>query len=189
MTGVAVALTAAYVAVAALLLHLNLATRWNVFVKAGAVVVVTGLYAVAWQGHKELLGWATGEPLPDEFRVHWVAIDEPDKATGTAGTIYYWVRELDSAGLAYGQPRAHRVAWDEATAEAAEAALEQLEDGELLNGRLSRQVVDPTASPQPVEGADYDGGDLSSSASGDRPRFEFTRVPAPALPSKPPPGR
>lgn len=188
MTGGAVALTVAYVAVAALLLNLNLATRWNVFVKAGAVVLVTALYAVAWQGHKGLLGWATGEPLPDEFRVHWVTIDEPDKSAGTAGTIYYWVRELDSAGLPHGQPRAHRVRWDEATAEAAEAALEQLEGGELLKGRISRQIVDSVAPP-PVDGADYDGGALSSSTSGDRPQFEFSRVPPPALPPKPPPGR
>lgn len=188
MTGVAVALTVAYVAVAALLLNLNLATRWNVFVKAGAVVLVTALYAVAWQGHKGLLGWATGESLPDEFRVHWITIDEPDKAAGTAGTIYYWARELDAAGLPHGQPRAHRVRWDEATAEAAEAALQQLEDGELLNGRISRQIVDSVAPPPPVDGADY-GGDLASGSSGDRPQFEFSRVPPPALPSKPPPSR
>ncbi len=187
MTGVAVSLTVAYVAVTALLLNLNLATRLNVFVKAGAVVLVTGLYAVAWHGHIGLLGWATRDPLPDDFRVHWITIDEPDKAAGTAGTIYFWVRELDAAGLPHGQPRAHRVPWDEATAEIAEEALMQLEEGELLNGRITLQIVDPDAQPLVVEGADYGGDALASPSGGDRPQFEFSRVPPPALPPKPTP--
>ena len=165
MTGVAVVLTLAYVAVAALLLNLNLATRWNVFVKAGAIVLVTGLYAVAWHGHKGLLGWATGEPLPDEFRVHWVTIDEPDKTTGGRGAIYFWVRELTVGGLPHGPPRAYRVAWNEVTGEAAEEALERLE-----------------------EGGDSGGDAFASSSSGDRPQLEFSRVPPPVLPPKPPPG-
>jgi hypothetical protein len=188
MISVAVALTVAYVAVAALLLNLNMATRWNVFVKIGTVVLVTGLYATAWQGHKELLGWATGEPLPDDFRVHWVTVDEPDKATGAAGTIYVWVRELDSTGLPHGQPRAYRLTWDEATAKAAEEALEQLKGGELLDGRLRHDIADPRVEPPPVEDANYNGGPLSSTTSGDRPQFEFSRVPPPALPPKPLPG-
>ena len=181
MTGVAVVLTLAYVAVAALLLNLNLATRWNVFVKAGAIVLVTGLYAVAWHGHKGLLGWATGEPLPDEFRVHWVTIDEPDKTTGGRGAIYFWVRELTVGGLPHGPPRAYRVAWNEVTGEAAEEALERLEEGELLNGRMRPDIAT-------VDGGDSGGDAFASSSSGDRPQLEFSRVPPPVLPPKPPPG-
>lgn len=76
--------------------------------------------------------------------------------------------------------------WDEPTAEAAEAALAQLEDGELLNGLLSRQVVDPDAEPRPVEGADdYSGDPLASATSDVQPRFEFRRVRPPALAPKP----
>ena len=175
MIGVAVVLTVAYVAVAALLLNLNLATRRNVFIKAGAVVLVTGLYAVAWHGHKGLLGWATGEPLPDEFRVHWVTIDEPDKMTGARGAIYFWVRELNAGGLPHGPPRAYRVAWNEVTAEAAEEALERLEGGELVNGRMRPHIADPDAGAPTVDG-------------GDRSQLEFSRVPPPVLPPKPLPG-
>ena len=185
MTAAAIALSVAYVAVAALLLNLNLGTRWSLPVKIGAIVAVTGLYAVAWHGHKALMGWASGDPLPDDFRVHWVTIDEPDKETGASSTIYFWVRALDAAGLPEGEPRAYRVPWDEATAEAAEAALAQLESGELLNGRISRQIVDPDAEPRQVEGADYAGDSLASATSGVRPRFEFSRVPPPTLPPKP----
>ena len=135
MTGAVVALTLAYAAVAALLLNLNLATRWSAVVKVGAIVVVSGLYVVAWQGHRGLLGWATTEALPQEFRLHWITADEPDKKTGADGTIYYWIRALDEAGLPDGEPRAYRARWTEETAQVAEAALEHLGEGQLLNGR------------------------------------------------------
>ena len=175
-------LTLAYAALVALLANLNLATRLPRVVKAAAIIAVTGLYAAAWQAHKGLLGWATPEPLPEDFRLHWVTVDEPDKASGGDGTIYFWVRELDAAGLPRGAPRGHRVPWDEATAEEAQAALSQLEAGEPLNGHFSRQSLNPE-DEAPVEGADYGGG-FGSATSGERPRFEFSRVPPPALPAK-----
>ncbi len=177
-----VVLTLAYAALVALLANLNLATRVPRAVKAGAIVAVTGLYAAAWQAHLGLLGWATPEPLPEDFRLHWVTVDEPDKVSGADGTIYFWVRELDEAELPRGAPRAHRIPWDEATAEEAQEALSQLEAGEPLNGHFSRQGLNPEDETL-VEGADYGGG-FDSATSGERPRFEFSRVPPPALPAK-----
>ena len=55
-----------------------------------------------------------------------------------------WVRSLDEAGLAYGVPRAHSIPWSEEAAEAAQEALENLEEGELLNGRMSRDLAPQT---------------------------------------------
>lgn len=186
MIGALVGLAMAYAALAALLAHLNLRTRLPRAVKAGAIVVVTGLYVGAWQAHKGLLGWATPESLPDQFRLHWVTVDEPDKASGGAGAIYFWVRELDEAGLAQGAPRAYSIPWDEATAEEAAEALARLQEGKPLNGFLSRQALAPEAEAE-IEGADYGSG-FDSAMSGDRPRFEFSRVPPPALPAKAAPG-
>ena len=177
MTGTVVALTFAYVAVAALLLNLNLATRWSGAVKVGAIVLVSGLYFVAWQGHRGLLGWATSEPLPEEFRVHWITADEPDKKTGADGVIYFWLRTLDEAGLPTGEPRAYRVPWEEAIAKVAEAALEQLGEGQLLNGSRIEEV-----SAASLEAPDartvYEGEESGES------HFEFIRVIPPPLPPK-----
>ena len=55
----AVGLTIAYVAVGALLLNLNLATRRPVAVKVLAILLVSALYAGVWYGHRALMGWAT----------------------------------------------------------------------------------------------------------------------------------
>ena len=63
--------------------------------------------------------------MPADFRLHWVVIEEPDKVTGADGKIYFWIRELDQAGLAEGAPRAYQIPWDEDTAEAAQDALEE----------------------------------------------------------------
>jgi hypothetical protein len=183
MTTVIVILSLAYAAVAALLLNLNLATPWSGAVKIGAIVLVSGLYVGTWQGHQGLLGWATPDAMPEEFRVHWITIDEPDKQTGADGSIFFWVRELDQAGLPVSEPRAHRVPWDQATAEAAQAALETLEKGEPLNGRMSRQVM-VEEEPLPQEGLDYQGAPTLSGSDGFRPQFEFSRVPRPKLPPK-----
>ena len=186
MTGTVIILTLAYVGVAALLLNLNLggAMRFGWSVKLGAIVLVTGLYVAAWVGHNGLLGWPTSERMPEDFRLHWVTVTEPDKVTGADGSIFFWVRILDEAGLPHGDPRAYRVPWDEETAEAAQAALEQLEGGQPLNGRMSRQAIDPDAEITPEEGRDY-AGDDGASGVGERPQFEFVRVLPPTLPAKP----
>ncbi len=182
MTTVIVALSIAYAGIAALLLNLNLATQYSAVVKTLAIALVTGFYVLAWQGHQNLLGWATAADFPEEFRLHWITIDEPNKSTGENGTIYFWLRSLDEAGFAVGEPRAHRLPWDEKTAEAAEEALSTLEGGELLNGRFSRQMMEPAEEPDPSI-AD-DASPAVSGSDGFRPQFEFARVPPPALPAK-----
>ncbi|NIP15879.1 MAG: hypothetical protein GWM88_14595 [Pseudomonadales bacterium] len=183
MTGPILGLTLAYVAVAALLLCLNLATRFAPWVKGTAVVLVTMLYASAWFGYRGLLGWASPAPLPETFRVLWITAEEPDKGSGAPGTIFFWVRELDEAGFPVGAPRAHWIPWDEASARAAQEALEKLEEGERLNGRLSRGMVDE-GEGRPEEATGYAVEQSVTGAGGRRPDFEFVQVPPPPLPPK-----
>lgn len=182
MTGTLVVLSLTYAAVAALLLNLNLATRYAWWIKATSIVLVTAFYLGTWSGLQGMTGWATRAAMPEEFRVLWIAMDEPDKVTGSAGSIYFWVRELDEAGLPIGQPRAHAVEWNEESAEAAQEAIEQMEEGELLNGRLGRNVV--TERDASESGLEYAGEQSVSGTGGERPNFEFIRVPPPALPPK-----
>ncbi|MCZ6710325.1 MAG: hypothetical protein O7B25_08180 [Gammaproteobacteria bacterium] len=182
MNGPILALTLAYTAIAALLLNFNLSTRYNPWLKAAAIIVVSALYAGTWYGYQGLLGWASPDPLPENFRVLWITMDEPDKATGGPGTIYFWVRELDAAGLPTGVPRAHRVNWNEASAEAAQHALERMDEGELLNGR-TRPAIAADDLDRSKRGPDY-AGEASIAERDRQPQFEFTRVPAPTLPAK-----
>ncbi len=175
-------LTLAYAALAALLLNLNLATRFSPLIKTLMILVVSGFYVGAWQGHRALMGWATAAPLPEQFRVHWITIDEPDKSDGAPGGIFFWVRRIDDAGLPMGEPRAHRVEWTEENAQAAEEALARMDEGELLNGRMSRSAVEDEAPTRASD--DYAGDPGAAGGEGAAPTFEFVRVPPPALPPK-----
>ena len=191
-----VALSLAYAVIVALLLNLGLASRWGLAVKLGAIVVASGFYIIAFEGHKQLLGWATPAVMPEQFRLHWITIEEPDKASRSAGNIFFWISELDAAGLAagepvgepvgepLGEPRAHRLPWDQATAQAAEEALAALTEGEPLNGYLTRGAV--TAEDDPA-GQGTAGSANPSGNDGLQPSFEFRRVPPPTLPPKLPP--
>ncbi len=181
MSATIAALAIAYAVTTALLVNLNLNSIYSPWLKTAAVVLVSVLYLVTWRAANDLLGWATPAALPENFRLHWITIDEPDKVVGTPGTIYFWLRPLDDAGLPIGEPRAHRVPWDEDTAQAAEDALAELEGGTPLNGRMSRQVVNPDELPED-ERPQYD--DAGSVTHGEQPSFEFVRVPPPALPPK-----
>ncbi len=167
-------LTLAYAGLAALLLNLNLATRYGALLKTAAIVLVTSLYAATWYGHRALTGWASAEALPEQFRVHWIVIDEPDKTGNGEGALYLWVQELDSAGLPAGPPRAHELPWSATRARASQEALERLAAGERLNGAVVTRADNV---------AGEDDGPVPVAPSG----LEFSRVPPPALPPKGPP--
>ena len=150
--------------------------------KLGLVVITSMFYMVTWFHILGLLGWATPDPTPEAFRVHWIYIEEPNKAKGDPGTIYYWVSALDDAELVSGPPRAHRIRWTIEAAKAAQDAKNRLDAGELLNGRISHNVLDgekPGGEEPPAgKGQSPEGND------NERPAFEFTAVVPPTLPVK-----
>ncbi len=188
MIGASLILTLAYVAVAVLLLNLSLATRYGGRIKLAAIVLVSLLYFGTWHGFRGLIGWPSPDPMPENFRVLWIALDNPDKlggdtAGGGAGSIYYWVRELDAAGLPVGAPRAHALPWNEEAAEAAQAALDRMDAGERLNGRRTRNFLAPLDDAATRE--EGERGDRLSAGTTERPpAFEFFAVRPPTLPSK-----
>ena len=189
MTSAALILTLAYVAVAALLLNMNLATRHRAGVKVVAIVLVSALYFGAWHGYRGLMGWPTADPLPEKFRVLWITIDDPDKKEAEPGAINYWVRALDGAGLPVGAPRGHAIPWSEEEAESARAALDAMDEGEILDGHRTRR---PLSFPEAVPPATDEawGARGSVGQDGRRPLFEFMPVAPPTLPAKgDPPGR
>lgn len=172
-------LTLAYVAVAALLLNLNLATPRRGVIKVAAIALVTALYVGAWHGHKALLGWASDEPLPERFRLHYATVEDPDKASRTPGTIYLWVSSLDGpAGMR--EPRAYRIKWNPETARSVLDALAEVERGVAMEGATTGlgdtgrvRMIEPTDRAQADSGAAASPGTI-----------DFRPVPTPALPPK-----
>ena len=129
----------AYALVAALLLALCIGLEGRRLLKISLIVLVSAFYSVTWLGHQSMLGWATSEDMPDAFRVLWITIDEPHKATKEAGGIFFWVRELDEAGIPQGAPRAYHVPFTE---QAAEEALDRApQHGSTPRPRMDRPLV------------------------------------------------
>ena len=116
-----IVLSIAYALLAALLLNFNLVTPYPVWIKAGVIILTSSLYLGTWFGYQGLTGWATNQPLPENFRLVFLSIEERQSASDGPGYIYYWVRRLDEEGLPFGKTREQRVEWSENEAENAEA--------------------------------------------------------------------
>lgn len=172
-----------YALVAALLLTLLVGLQGRRRLKIGLILMVSLFYAVSWIGHQSMLGWPTSELMPQSFRVLWITIDEPDKATRKAGGIFFWVRELDEAGIPKGVPRTFHVPFTEEAAEEAQAALGKMEEGDVMNGTMSRNIVRDEERPEKFE-SNYQGDDRIGGDDGYRPMFELIEVPPPSLPAK-----
>lgn len=99
---------AGFVLVALLLLSLNFYSRWPWLVKVSATVVVSAFYVVVYNSFPLLLGWPTSQDLPDRFNLIAVQVAEPDKLTGSDGSIYLWVTDM-LAGSSDAEPRSYRL--------------------------------------------------------------------------------
>ena len=119
-------LTLAYVAVAVLLLNVGLRSHWRWTVKLAAIVITSVFYLGTWYGLQHLQGWPVAAELPAEFRLVSKYIQQPDKQTGSEGSIYLWVVDLTQDNEQ--QPRAYRLPYVEqlhADVEAAAASKKQ----------------------------------------------------------------
>ncbi|MBV1905870.1 MAG: hypothetical protein KUG75_07320 [Pseudomonadales bacterium] len=181
-------LTLAYVAIAVLLLSLNLESLHSGRVKIFAIVVVSLFYFFSYYGWRSFSGLPSSESLPDNFRLVWLTVDEPDKITGSDGAVYIWLREL-SANLQkpVGEPRAYRLSYSENLAEEVEAAIAELEAGKQLNGGRSRQqFVDEDIPADDNTNVQARTGEYGSQSSGSYDqRIVFRVLAPPALPPKP----
>ena len=176
-------LTLTYALIGALLLLIMVRSRLTRLLKLSLILLVSAFYIATWFGYRDVLGWPTTASPPDAFRVLWITIDDPNKASKAPGAIFFWLRALDEAGLPVGAPRAHSIPWSNEAAEDAQSALERLEAGEPLNGRISRNQVEQS-DQSTLEDPGYEAGNPSPLGDGFEPTFEFIEVASPSLPAK-----
>lgn len=174
-----------YVAVAALLLVVSLPSRWSLPIKVVGIVLITGFYFSTYLGHRSLSGWPIDEPLPENFRLVWVTIDEPEKKDGVDGEIFFWIRELNENNEAVSKPRAFIMPFDMALAERVQEAQERIQEGETVNGYV-RESDEET--PNTTEEESKVGDSSVSGLSNSFLNIEFREVEIPALPFKTVPG-
>ena len=173
----------AYAALAALLLSLNLETKYRREIKIAAIIGVSLLYVATYHGAQNLRGWAIAEAPPNPFKLHWAVVEEPDKARGTEGAIFILGQKLSSRGVAVGAPRLYELPFTPELAEQIDEALTKKEDGKDLEARLSYKA----ATPDDVDEAQKRDGQKSrpdSAGEEDRLKLNFRELASPDLPPK-----
>ncbi len=181
-------LSASYVAVAALLLSLNIASAWRWQIKTVSIVLVSALYIGTYLGVKELPGWPSRAELPGYFRLHWGIVTEPDKYSGEQGRILVWVEALDDKDQSLASPRTHNLPYEDDLALRIEAALRLVSEGQKVTGSLhsegdGEEAADGDASTQNVEPGGGDG-DAVFSTTGAPPDVHFEQMKPPKQPTK-----
>lgn len=168
-----------YVLLGLLLLSLNLRSLWPWRVKLFAIIVTSGAYFLTYHAIHEIKGWPVPGPLPEEFAVHFIVVDEPDKARGEEGKIFIWLSHLDDLGSPVGKPRVHEVLFSQALAQRSQEAIGVLMDGGRVNALVGAESDDEESSSsrsqQSPEG---------NSADTDQPMIEFFEVGPVDLPPK-----
>jgi hypothetical protein len=157
-------------------------TQFSNLTKGSAIIFISVFYVLTWFAYRESLGWATTVNMPESFRVLWITIEDPDKQNKAPGAIFFWLRKLDEAGIPAGEPRAYKTPWSIERAEQAQTALDKMDEGELLNGRMSNNMLNE--EDDETSNDSYEQGDVPAGEDGFTPMFEFFDVPPPSLPKK-----
>ena len=135
-------LVTAYVALAALLLGLNLHSAWSWPLKSGANLLVVALCWVTYTSWPALLGWPVEEDVPELFYLHAALVEEPDR-------IYFWGTDIER-GLGRTVPRAFAVRYTPTLHDRVDKATRKLRKGLPVIGQIVPSEVRPEG-PESLE--------------------------------------
>lgn len=180
--GTILSVVAAYIAIAILLLSMNLTSRWRWWIKAAAIVITGCFFAGSYFAIVSLLGWPTREEPPTKFSLIATRIVEPDKVTGAPGIIYLWLETLDENNVPSGLPRSYSIAYASDLAATVTKAQDMIDGGDDVQGSLEpTPSAKQDAAPGTAPGGDSHGG-TSYDPTGQN--LVFNDMPAVKLPDK-----
>lgn len=130
-------LAIAYALVGALLLVVLVYARLPWSLKGIAVIVTSSFYIASFLGMRGLLGWASADRLPPNFKLLQARIVEPHSLEGDPGAIYLWVEALDEGNRPSGVPRAYRIPYSDKLADKTDKAESEIAAGHTQGGRAA----------------------------------------------------
>jgi hypothetical protein len=151
MTAAVVGLVASYAVLATLLLSLNLRSAWPWPVKAAAITVTTGFFAVVFLTLQAMLGWPTEAQPPAQFQLYAALIDEPDRKGQDPGAIYLWLAPRNAEGMVTEPPRAYALPYSRSLHEATAAAQADLQAGKRIDGARPADANGLAMPAAPIE--------------------------------------
>lgn len=172
----------AYVAIAVLLLSLNLTSHWRWWVKATAILVTGGFFVGSYLAIVSVLGWASPDEPPSRFALLATRVVEPDRVSGNAGAIFLWLEELDDNNIPSGRPRSYTLSYTQDFADAVSQAQDLLANGEEVGGTLVPHTLDDRANAMPP--SDVEGQMLGTPFVATEHDLVFNNMPPVRLPEK-----
>jgi hypothetical protein len=193
-----VALGIGYAVLGVVLLAILVFARFDWRLKAGLIVLVSAFYFVDFRAARSLLGWASPDTLPSQFKLLGARIVEPHSLAGDAGAIFLWVEEVDSDNFPSGDPRLFRLPFDAKLAERTEAAVRASAEGTPQGGRTAdfgagnggaaeptNREITPSSVTVTSGGDPMSGGPSDPQVSRDESHgVVFSPLPPPRLPAK-----
>ncbi len=189
-------LSVAYALVGALLLVVLVYARLPWSLKGIAVIVTSSFYIASFLGIRGLLGWASVDRLPPNFKLLQARIVEPHSLEGDPGAIYLWVEALDDGNRPSGVPRAYRIPYSDKLADKTDKAQSEIVAGRAQGGRAAdygsgegglldsvRAYITPNTIIETSGGDPSTGGGLTAvPQAGDE--VSFTPLLPPRMPPK-----
>jgi hypothetical protein len=187
-----------YVVLALLLLSLNVFSLWKWWVKAGAIVVTSACFVVAYLAISSMIGWPSTSSLPARFSVLATRIEEPNRLTGAAGHIYLWVEELNANAVPDSPPRGYELPYTPKLADDTDAAQKKINSGEKVMGQSqaadgkkiekapdgNNDLAGSNMSGKQGKGAQLAGQSVAAETIGEAQVVVFSNMPAVTLPDK-----
>jgi hypothetical protein len=195
MTSTLLAISAAYVVLSVLVLSVGLGAPFRWWVKATAIVLISGFFVEQFFTTKSLLGWPGTGRLPARFQLLWTRVVEPDAKGHDPGAIFLWVEEVDENNVPVGTPRSFRLGYTKPLADRSLKARDEIMSGNPQEGTAEDVEETPmtpgTMANLPENAQDGNQSqlpgnlDLSLLQSLDQPQsVQFRAMTGPLLPPK-----
>jgi hypothetical protein len=193
MTGIVLAISAAYVVIGVLLLNMGLGSRFRWWIKAVAIVVTCGFFIEVFFATKSLLGWPGTGALPPRFQLLWTRVVEPDPKISDPGAIYLWVEELDENNVPSGTPRSYRLRYTPPLADRSLKARDEIMAGNPQEGTANDMEGDDSKANTQEHAEQLNGPNRNEFGTGNidldmlikqAQQVEFRPLSGPALPPK-----
>jgi len=190
-----IAIPIGFLILAVILLWFFINTKGKLAIKI-VLTLLAGYYSlVTWSSLSTYAGWATDQEMPEEFIVHWVTIEEPNKRTHDPGAIYVWITSPDLGTntmwnfLGYKpekpEPRIYKLPYSTSMHEKAEKVRGLLKKGKVVKGSKRKG---PPGVPGEGEGAEGKGPPGSSTkgrpSMSNQQEYEFHELLPSVLPEK-----
>jgi hypothetical protein len=193
MTGIVLAISAAYVVIGVLLLNMGLSSRFRWWIKAMAIVVTCAFFIEVFFSTKSLLGWPGTGALPPRFQLLWTRVVEPDPKISDPGAIYLWVEELDENNVPSGTPRSYRLRYTPPLADRSLKARDEIMAGNPQEGTANDMEGDDSKANTQEHAEQLNGPNRNELGTGNidldmlikqAQQVEFRPLSGPALPAK-----